>query len=244
VHEVTFDGLTLLGLPGRVMTPRATSEPLVAAARARIGDRPARIADVGTGSGALAVAMALACPQAEVWASDTSAAAAVLACVNTHRHGVADRVHVRRGDLLAPLPGRFDLVVANLPYVPASAAATHTELAAEPFEAVFADGDGLGGYRRLVADAAARLDDEGALLLQLDRRLIERERDELPALQTALGSAPAGEQRGDWVAAIAAPNESIRRVGFPSTTEAWDEDAVSVEPARPALGDRGWSTPV
>ena len=115
MHEVTFDGLSLLGLPGRVMTPRATSEPLVAAARVRIGDRPARIADVGTGSGALAVAIAHACPRAEVWASDTSTAAALVACVNVHRHGLADRVHVRRGDLLAPLPGRFDVVVANLP---------------------------------------------------------------------------------------------------------------------------------
>ena len=186
MSEITFDGLTLLGLPGRVMTPRATSEPLVAAARARIGDRPARIADVGTGSGALAVAIAHACPRAEVWASDTSAAAAVLACVNVHRHALADRVHVRRGDLLAPLPGTFDVVVANLPYVPASAAAAHPDLAAEPFDAVFAPGDGLGGYRRLVGEAAARLTDDGALLLQLDGRLVARERDELPALRAAL----------------------------------------------------------
>ena len=226
MHEITFDGLTLLGLPGRVMTPRATSEPLVAAARARVGDRPARIADVGTGSGALAVAIALACPQAEVWASDTSAAATVLACVNAHRHDVADRVHVRRGDLLAPLPGRFDVVVANLPYVPASAAAAHPELASEPFEAVFADGDGLDGYRRLVDDAFARLADEGSLLIQLDRRLIERERDELPALRAALGAAPADARRADWVAAVAGPNVSIRRVGFPRATEAWDDRAA------------------
>ncbi len=210
MHEVTFDGLTLLGLPGRVMTPRATSEPLVDAARARVGDRPARIADVGTGSGALAVAIALACPQAEIWASDTSAAATLLACINAHRHGVADRVHVRRGDLLAPLPGRFDLVVANLPYVPASAAAAHPDLAAEPFDAVFAAGDGLDGYRRLVDDAATRLATDGALLLQLDRRLIERGRGELQGLQAALDAAPADERRAEWVAAIAAPNVSIR----------------------------------
>ena len=203
MSEITFDGVTLLGLPGRVMTPRATSEPLVAEARARVGGRPARIADVGTGSGALAVAIALGCPQAEVWASDTSAAAAVLACVNAHRHGVADRVHVRRGDLLAPLPGRFDVIVANLPYVPASAAAAHPDLAAEPVEAVFADGDGLDGYRRLVDDAMTRLTDDGALLLQLDGRLVPRERGELPALRAALGVVPAGERRAERVAAMA-----------------------------------------
>lgn len=226
MHEATFDGLTLLDLPGRVMTPRATSEPIVAAARERVGDRPARIADVGTGSGALAVAIALACPRAEVWASDTSATAALLACANAHRHGVADRVHVRRGDLLAPLPGRFDVVVANLPYVPASAAAAHPDLAAEPFDAVFANGDGLDGYRRLVDDASTRLTDEGSLLIQLDGRLIERERDELPALQAALGAAPGDARRADWVAAIAAPNVSIRRVGFPRADEAWDDRAA------------------
>lgn len=203
MHEITFDGLTLLGLPGRVMTPRVTSEPLVAAARARVGAGPARIADVGTGSGALAVAIAAACPQAEVWASDTSAAAALLACVNVHRHGLADRVHVRRGDLLAPLPGRFDVVVANLPYVAASAAAAHPDLADEPFEAVFAAGDGLDGYRRLVDQAATRLDDDGALLLQLDGRLVAREREELPALRAALGATPAGERRPNWMAAMA-----------------------------------------
>jgi HemK-like putative methylase len=187
MSDVTFDGLTLLGLPGRVMIPRPTSEPLVAAARARVGDRPARIADVGTGSGALAVAIAAACAGAEVWASDTSAAAALLACMNVHRLGLADRVHVHRGDLLAPLPGRFDVVVANLPYVPAAAAAAHPELAAEPFDAVFADGDGLDPYRRLVDEAAARLTDDGVLLLQLDGHLVARERDELPALRAMLG---------------------------------------------------------
>jgi HemK-like putative methylase len=223
MSEVTFDGVTLLALPGRVMTPRATSEPLVEAARARIGDRPARVADVGTGSGALAVAIALACPRAEVWASDTSSAAAVLACLNAHRHGVADRVHVRRGDLLSPLRGRFDVVVANLPYVPATAAAVHPGLASEPFDAVFAPGDGLDGYRPLVGEVATRLTAGGALLLQLDRRLIERERDELPALEAALDEAPAAERRADWVAAIAAPNVSIRRGVFPRATEAWDD---------------------
>ena len=211
MHEITFDGLMLIAAPGSVMTPRATSEPLVAAARARVGVRPARIADVGTGSGALAVAIALTCPQAEVWASDTSAAAALLAGANAHRHGVADRVHVRRGDLLTPLPGRFDVVVANLPYVPASAAAAHPDLAAEPFDAVFADGDGLGGYRRLIDDAFSRLRNDGSLLIQLERRLIERERDELPALQTALGAVPADARRADWVAAIAGPHVSDRK---------------------------------
>lgn len=67
---MTFNGLQLLSLTGRVMTPRATSEQLVHAARERIGHRAARVVDVGTGGGALAIAIALASPHADVWATD------------------------------------------------------------------------------------------------------------------------------------------------------------------------------
>jgi release factor glutamine methyltransferase len=77
---------------GRVMTPRPASERLVNAAVAITGDRPARIVDVGTGSGAIAVALAAALPRAEVFATDTSAAAVLLARVNVGRLGLADRV--------------------------------------------------------------------------------------------------------------------------------------------------------
>ena len=186
MDAVTFDGLQLLNLPGLVMTPRTTSEQLVAAACERLGNRPARVADIGTGSGAMAVAIAKACPLAEIWATDTSRSAVLLARANANLHGVADRVHVRHGDLLGPLEGQFDVIVANLPYVPASAAAEHEELAAEPFDAVFAEGDGLDPYRRLVGVAGDRLLPDGALLIQLDGRLVARHRDDLPALRAAL----------------------------------------------------------
>ena len=201
---MTFDGLKLLSLPGRVMTPRATSEQLVHAAVAHIGDGPGRVVDVGTGSGAIAVAIAHACPLAEVWATDTSRIAVRLACANVLRNGVGSHVHVRQGDLLATAPGQFDVVVANLPYLPASAAADHRDLAGEPFEAVFAAGDGLDPYRRLVSAATTRLADDGILLLQLDRRLISRRRDELPVLGAALAAPLASNvQRAAVVEAIA-----------------------------------------
>lgn len=135
------------------MTPRATSEQLVAAAGRHVGGGVLRVADVGTGSGAIAIAIAMACPQAEVWATDSSADAVALACANVQRHRLGGRIRVRQGDLLAPVPGRFDVIAANLPYVPASGAADRPELAADPFDAVFAGGDGLGPYRRL-ADVA------------------------------------------------------------------------------------------
>jgi release factor glutamine methyltransferase len=187
VEEVFFAGLRLLSLPGCVMAPRATSEQLVDAAHAHIGGRAARVADVGTGGGAIAIAIALACPSAEVWASDISRSAVLLARANVHRHLLTGRVRVCQGDLLAPLPGQFDVVVANLPYVPASSAADHPALADEPFDAVFAAGDGRGHYRRLLDVAAPRLASDGLLLLQIDRRVVAASSAELPALKAALG---------------------------------------------------------
>ena len=183
-----FDGLALGTAPGWVMTPRATSEQLVATARTRLAGRPVRVADVGTGSGAIAIAIAIACPNAEVWATDISRSAVALARANVRRHRLEDRVFVRQGDLLTPVRGPLDLIVANLPYLAASTAAQHPDLLSEPATAVFAAGDGLEPYRRLVDAAAIQLADGGALLLQLNRRVVEGSRSELPALRAALGN--------------------------------------------------------
>jgi release factor glutamine methyltransferase len=159
------------------MTPRPATEQLVAKASARIGGRAARVADVGTGSGAIAVALARAAPRAEIWASDVSAEAVLLARANAHRFGVGDRLHVIRGDLLEQLPGGLDLIVANLPYLPRDE--ERSELAGEPEKAVYADGDGLGLYRRLLAGAGEKLRPDGAVVMQLHRDAFVIERDEL-----------------------------------------------------------------
>jgi release factor glutamine methyltransferase len=188
---VLFNGLALATAPGQVMTPRAASEQLVAAACARLAGRPARVADVGTGSGAIAVAIANVCPNVEIWATDISRSAVALARANVRRHGLEDRVIVRHGDLLTPVPGPVDLIVANLPYVAASTADQHPDLLSEPAAAVFAAGDGLEPYRRLVDAAATQLVDGGALLLQLNRRVVEASRSELPVLRAALGNTVA-----------------------------------------------------
>src|ERR671936_789035 len=102
----TFHGLDILTAPGRVFTPRATTEALVDAALARIDDRPATVADIGTGTGAIAVAIAVAKPAVEV------------ARANARRNGVDSRVHVLHGNLLEPVPDAVDVVVANLPSLP------------------------------------------------------------------------------------------------------------------------------
>jgi HemK-like putative methylase len=103
--EITFNGLSLLTAQGRVMTPRAATGQLVAAALERLGERPARVVDVGTGSGAIALAVAAAALQAEFWATDTSRCAVALTRLNARRQGLQDRVIVRHGDLLEPVPG-------------------------------------------------------------------------------------------------------------------------------------------
>jgi release factor glutamine methyltransferase len=168
------------------MTPRPASEELVAAASERIRGRGARVAEVGTGSGAVAASLARRVRDAEIWASDISAAAVLLARANARRLGVGERVHVLRGDLLEPLPGDFDLIVANLPYLPEADQPRYPALAGEPPDAVFAAGDGLGLYRRLLRSAEQRLRADGAVVIQLHRRILLAERADLGTLRAAL----------------------------------------------------------
>jgi release factor glutamine methyltransferase len=147
--KTSFYDLDLLTSPGRVFNPRPATERLVDAALARIDGKSLRVADVGTGSGAIAVALAVNRPTVEIWATDTSEDAVELALANAERHGVADRVHVLRGDLLEPVPVPVDLVVANLPYLPEH---EHDErYDDDPPDAVYAPGDGLDPYRRLLS---------------------------------------------------------------------------------------------
>lgn len=191
MREVSFSGLSFVTRPGRVMTPRRTSEQLVAEALHRVGSRPARVVDVGTGSGAIAVAIAAAAPDVHVFATDTSRCAVALARANVRRHGLTDRVTVCHGDLLDPVPGPIDLVVANLPYLPAADTGRHPDLVDEPAAAVFSSGDGVEPYRRLLEACAGRLGDDSAVILQLHRRVLAATRDELPALRARLErSAP------------------------------------------------------
>jgi release factor glutamine methyltransferase len=184
---VDFYGLSLVSAPGRVMTPRPASEKLVDVAIALIGNRPVRVVDVGTGSGAIAIAIATALPEVEVLATDTSLAAVALARLNVARLSVSDRVSVSLGDLLGPVSGSVDLIVANLPYLPIKDAVDRKELANEPSEAVFAPGDGLDLYRRLIAASRQQLTSEGALVIQLHGDVITARRDELRTLEAWIG---------------------------------------------------------
>ena len=183
--QTLFHGLTFESDPGRVFTPRQTTEHLVDAALERIGDSPARVADVGTGAGTIAITLALRASQIEVWASDTCASALNLASLNAERLGA--QVHLVRGDLLDGLPRDLDLIVANLPYLAPGAPGYDDE----PQAAVFSTGDGLDHYRRLLSAAGDHLTEDGGVLIQLHGQVLEAERSELPWLRSRMESLVA-----------------------------------------------------
>ena len=188
---VEFDGLSLESLPGVVMIPRATSVALVDRVVEHVGSSPAVVADVGTGSGALAIAIAMRAARARVWATDVDPHAVGLARANAFRAGMSDRVHVRLGDLLDPLPRSLDVIAANLPYLPWHESALYPELSGEPPAAVFAAGDGLAMYRRLLDEAAERLTPGGLLVVQLRGRMLAASAEEISRLEPAFAERAA-----------------------------------------------------
>jgi release factor glutamine methyltransferase len=161
--------------PG-VLVPRPETEALAewAIARLRRPGAPARprVLDVGTGSGALAIALARALPEARVTATDISAAALALARENVAKHALAERVALSHSDLIPEGEGPFDLVVANLPYVglDESSAVDAGVLRHEPHVALFADADGLGQIRRLLSRLPRFLAPAGELGLEIGWR--------------------------------------------------------------------------
>ena len=188
--DTTFCDLSLALAPGVVMTPRSASENLVREALERIGGRAVRVVDVGTGSGAVAVAIAVAAPQAELWATDVNATAVRLAVENAERHGVADRVHVLEASLLDGVPTGLDLVLANLPYLPERLRG-RTAYDDEPWCAIYAAGDGLGHYRALLDAAETHLAEDGAIAIQLHRRVHAADRRRLEHLRATVESYAA-----------------------------------------------------
>jgi release factor glutamine methyltransferase len=183
--QTTFHGLEFRIAPGRVFTPRETTERLVDAALAHLDGRAARVADVGTGAGVIAIAIAVAAPKVEVFATDVNPEAVELAQENAELHGVADRVHIFQGYLLEPIPGPVDLVVANLPYLPASG--RKPEYASEPADAVYAPGDGLGPLRELLRICeSGKLAMPGHVLVQYHTDVLESDCQHLPQLRARL----------------------------------------------------------
>ncbi len=155
------------------LIPRWETEELVERALAWLAARPqARVVDVGTGSGAIALAVAKHAPQAQVYATELSPAALAVARENAQRLGLMHRVHFLLGDLLAPLPHPVDLILANLPYV---ALEDQAQLMPEvrnfePPLALYGGETGLEVLARLLAQAPNYLRPEGAMWLEIGDR--------------------------------------------------------------------------
>ncbi len=152
-----------------VLIPRPETEAIVEAALSRFTDvAPFAAADVGTGSGCLAVAVSKARPLAAITATDVSAEALHVARRNAARHDVANRVRFVETDLLEGVDGPLDLIVSNPPYVPDRDRDTLQPDVRdyEPPLALFAGDDGLAIVRRLLAQAASRLAAGGTLMFE------------------------------------------------------------------------------
>ena len=187
VGHKEFMGLDFAVTPA-VLVPNPDTEVLVqrAVEIAREAGRQLRIADVGTGSGCIAIAVAHYASNVEVVASDTSAEALEVAARNVAAHGLGDRVRLVCGDLLAPLTGSFDLVCANLPYL-ATGSRLPAEVVAQPARALYAEAGGSALVTRLLDEAPARLNAGGHVLAELDPSI-------LAAAVAAVGGSFAGHR--------------------------------------------------
>ncbi|MBV9100293.1 MAG: peptide chain release factor N(5)-glutamine methyltransferase [Candidatus Dormibacteraeota bacterium] len=160
-----------------VLVPRPETETLVGLALHRMRERAPRdvtprVADLGTGSGCIAVTLACEVAGADVVATDISDEALAVAARNAARHDVAERISFLQGDWAAPVDGALDMVVSNPPYVTTDELETADPGVREyePRLALEAGDDGLDAYRALLASLEGRLQPAGVLLFEVDPR--------------------------------------------------------------------------
>jgi release factor glutamine methyltransferase len=168
-----FFGLEFIVTP-QVLIPRPETELLVETALAWIrkpGSAIRNCADIGTGSGCIAISLAVNAPNLALTATDLSAAVLAIAHANAEKHGVLARIELLQADLFecrALQARRFDLLVANLPYIPTWNLRQLEVYSREPDLALDGGPDGLASIRRLLETAPAHLAASGALLLEIE----------------------------------------------------------------------------
>jgi ribosomal protein L3 glutamine methyltransferase len=160
-----------------------------------LSERTRRVLDLCTGNGSLAVLAAMAYPEITVDASDVSADALAVARLNVDRHGLGDRIAVVESDLFEHVPGRYDLIVCNPPYVnDASMAALPAEYRAEPALALAGGADGMDLIRRIVAEVPAHMSDDAVLVLEVGHERAHFEQA-FPRLECAWLETSGGDDR-------------------------------------------------
>ncbi len=191
----------------RVLIPRPETELLIetailiAKARSETPSPAYSVADIGTGSGAIAITLAVHLPHAYVIATDISPDAIAVASQNARHHGVSDRVAFRIGDLLEPLDAPVDLLVANLPYVRSKEweGLAHSIRGFEPAIAFNGGSDGLNMVNRLLGDAPRWVRPGGSVLLEIGashgEAASELARDYFPDANVAVQADYAGRER-------------------------------------------------
>ena len=181
----------------RAIVPRSLIAEVLADGTidAWLSDQTTRVLDLCTGNGSLAVLAALAWPEVQVTGADISHDALAVAAINVERHGLQERVQLVHSDGLSALPGPFDLILCNPPYVcQASMDALPAEYRAEPELALAGGTDGMDFVRQLFKDAPSRMSEHAVLVLEIGNERAHFEAA-FPHLEVAWLDTSAGEDQ-------------------------------------------------
>lgn len=181
----------------RAIVPRSLIAEVLADGTidAWLSEQTRQVLDLCTGNGSLAVLAALAWPGVQVTGADISGDALAVAAINVERHGVHERVQLVHSDGLTALPGPFDLILCNPPYVcQASMDALPAEFRAEPELALAGGADGMDFVRQLFKDAPARMSEQAVLVLEIGNE-IDHFMAAFPELEVAWLDTSAGDDQ-------------------------------------------------
>ena len=181
----------------RAIVPRSLIAEVLADGTidAWLSDQTRQVLDLCTGNGSLAVLAALAWPEVQVTGADISDDALAVAAINVARHDLQDRVQLVHSDGLSALPGPFDLILCNPPYVcQASMDALPAEYRAEPELALAGGTDGMDFVRQLFQDAPARMSEHAVLVLEIGNE-VEHFMAAFPGLEVAWLDTSAGDDQ-------------------------------------------------
>ena len=192
-HEAWLQGVPFY-VDERAIVPRSFIAELLADGSIDdfLGEHTRRVLDLCTGNGSLAILAAMAYPEVEVTGADISADALAVARINVDKHGLAQRVQLQISDGMESLPGPWDLILCNPPYVNAQSMSNlPAEYRAEPELALAGGTDGMDFIRKLLRDAPARMSEQAVLVLEIgnEREFFEAAFPTLPVfwIETSAG---------------------------------------------------------